>query len=124
MYEANNTPMFTCIMDVDCKFTRNRCVVTFLIATAYECSQRGVAWLFLITAYAIKSHRVVASLKSSGTRICKPFVEAATRHSRRLSRVISGTIPREPLTTIFAMTCLRSFSILAYYVFKIMHIFL
>lgn len=60
------------------------------LVAANECSQRGRAWLFLITAHAIKSHTVVASLKSSGVRICKPFVKAATRRSWRLSRVISA----------------------------------
>lgn len=69
-------------------------LVAFLLAAPYERSQRGCAWLFLITAHAIKSHRVVASLKSSGARICKPFVKAGARHSWCLSRVISGTMPR------------------------------
>lgn len=76
-----------------CRTTRraSKGVTCSIFAAApYECSQRGRAWLFLITAHAIKSHRVVASLKSSGARICKPFVKAATRRSWRLSRVISA----------------------------------
>lgn len=56
----------------------------------YASAVKEDAWLFLITVHAIKSHRVVASLKSSGARICKPFVKAATRRSWRLSRVISA----------------------------------
>lgn len=52
-----------------------------------EQSQRGRAQLFVIMIHAIKSHRVVASLKSSGVRVRKPFVRGGTRHSRRLSRV-------------------------------------
>lgn len=48
---------------------------------------------FVITAHTIKSHRLVASLKSSGARVCKPFVESAGMwRTRRLSHCHSRTM--------------------------------
>lgn len=76
---------------------------------AEESGQEQHARLFVITAHTIKSHRLVASLKSSGARVCEPFVEervvtgalnitlqAVTRHNamaRRASRLLKSRAP-------------------------------
>lgn len=50
----------------------------------------GLVRLFVITAHTMKSHRLVASLKCSGARVCKPFVEECRAAALDAFQSVSG----------------------------------